>query len=269
MEKNCKYCQKEFRVKPSHFEKKFYCSRACMSSDYKNRMRGENNPNWKDISKPCTICGNLFVSYMKTSKYCSQKCAGLSEQNIKKLKVICNYQRPIRILKEKILVVKIKQKTGPKPKPLSPNKVCEHCNNPYHAYNKNRKYCSVKCSHDSGTPQRAGDANVLSMKKYGAKKDANHNIISTYLEYRGCFVKDLSGAGCGVPDMIVWVKTEWVLVEIKNMKTGYGKRGLNKRQKEWAANWKGGKVYLVTSTEDAELLATRQFDKLKSFPTDP
>lgn len=239
-----------------------------MASDYKNRMGGEGNPNWKNVFKICETCGNNFKTYQPTSKFCSQSCAGRSDKNIEKLKSICHIPRQKKIKKKKYVKVKVQQKRGPKPRPLTPNRICEHCNKPYHSYNKTRKYCSVKCSHDDGTPQRAGDVNVLSMKKYGAKKDANHNVISTYLEYRGCFVKDLSGAGCGVPDLIVWVKTEWVLVEIKNTKTGYGKRGLNKRQKEWATNWKGGKVYMVTSTKEAELLATQQYDKLKSFPLD-
>lgn len=239
-----------------------------MASDYKTRLWGENNPNWKNAFRVCNTCGNSFQSYNKTSKYCSRKCAGLSDANIQKLKVICKIVKPKKEKKTKITKVKVKHKPGPKRKPLKPNRVCEYCNKPYHSYNKGRKYCSVKCSHDSGTPQRAGNANVISMKRYGAKKDANHNSISEYLEWRGCFVRDLSGAGFGVPDMLVWVRTEWVLVEIKNTKTGYGKRGLNKNQKQWASNWKGGRVYVVTSIDDAELLATKQYDKLKSFPED-
>lgn len=259
-----------------------------MSSDYKTRMRGENNPNFRNISKTCGGCGNAFKSYNKASKYCSRECAGNSEQNIKKLKTISRILRKPRKRKDKgfkqcVICEKqfkiINSKTQScsrecrnklhsvrKIRELVPNRVCEHCEKPYHSYTKTRKFCSVKCSLDSGTPQRAGNANVESMKKYGAKKDANHNAIAEYLESKGCFVRDLSGLGFGTPDMLVWVKTAWILVEIKNKKTGYGRRGLNKKQKDWANNWRGGKVYIVCSIEDAELLINQHFDKLECFP---
>ena len=47
MKKNCLNCGKEIDVKPSHFERKKYCSRAC-KSDYQKK----NPPQfWKDMSK--------------------------------------------------------------------------------------------------------------------------------------------------------------------------------------------------------------------------
>ena len=36
--KICKQCGKPFRVKPSHFHKKFYCGKNCMGEAYRTRM---------------------------------------------------------------------------------------------------------------------------------------------------------------------------------------------------------------------------------------
>lgn len=107
----------------------------------------------------------------------------------------------------------------------------------------------------------------MAKSKYGAKKDANHNevfaVISTFTA-----VKDLSNAGCGVPDGIAWVNDGWHLFDVKNPKTGYGKRGLNPRQKKWAEDWRGGPVYLIYNTDEAMKFAKGDFTGLKKFPED-
>ena len=47
--KKCVVCEKEIFIKPSHSEKSgTYCSHSCMANDYKERLKGANNPNWKD-----------------------------------------------------------------------------------------------------------------------------------------------------------------------------------------------------------------------------
>lgn len=79
-------------------------------------------------------------------------------------------------------------------------------------------------------------------RKYGAKKDANHNQIVEEFIQLGCCVHDCSSVGGGVPDLLVGLPDSYLCmyVEIKNPKTGYGRRGLNKNQKAFAANWTGG-----------------------------
>lgn len=76
MEKKCKNCGESYSVKPSHYHKSSYCSRECMASGYKDRLRGKDNPNYKNAgAKICTHCGSEFSNYNKTQKYCSMSCA--------------------------------------------------------------------------------------------------------------------------------------------------------------------------------------------------
>jgi len=73
-----------------------------------------------------------------------------------------------------------------------------------------------------------------------------------------CHVIDLSLLGDGKPDILVWCRTRYILVEIKNPKTGYGRKGLNKNQKSWAEEWMGGPVYVVSNREHVISLVTGQ-----------
>ena len=106
---------------------------------------------------------------------------------------------------------------------------------------------------------------AMAKLKYGAKKDANHSEIFDYIAAHTA-VKDLSNAGFGVPDGIAWVSDGWRLFDVKNPKTGYGKRGLNARQKSWADDWRGGPVYLIYTVEDAKFFVRGEFSSLKQFP---
>lgn len=106
----------------------------------------------------------------------------------------------------------------------------------------------------------------MAMKKYGAKKDANHNEIVSFFRENNVVVNDLSSAGFGVPDLIVFSDSQWRLVEIKNLKTAYGKSGLNKVQKKWAENWQGGVVFIITSIDDAKLFIDKKYNELRQFP---
>jgi hypothetical protein len=53
------------------------------------------------------------------------------------------------------------------------------------------------------------------------------------------------------------------LVEIKNPKTGYGRRGLNPIQKQWIERWNGGPIYIIKSLDDAEQFARGRFDEVE------
>ena len=98
--------------------------------------------------------------------------------------------------------------------------------------------------------------------KYGAKKDANHTEIMNVLRVF-CPVHDLSAFGMGLPDGLAWIKGAWQLFDIKNLKTAYGRRGLNPTQKKWIKNWKGGPVFLIHTVDEAQQFARGQFDGLK------
>lgn len=105
----------------------------------------------------------------------------------------------------------------------------------------------------------------MAKRGYGAKKDANHKELFAVIG-KIVPVKDLSDAGFGVPDGIAWINNGWHLFDIKNPKTSYGRRGLNKIQKRWALDWSGGPVYLLYSVDDALAFATGRFDGIKRFP---
>jgi hypothetical protein len=144
-----------------------------------------------------------------------------------------------------------------------PNKTCCQCGGRYHHYNKNNRYCSYSCHLKSGGALRAGLAAAGARVKYGAKKDANHIAIVQVMKQCGVPVYDLSGAGNGVPDCIAWVKNEWRLVEIKNPKTGYGRRGLNPIQQKWIDQWRGGPVFILKSVDDALAFTGGKFEAVE------
>lgn len=87
--------------------------------------------------------------------------------------------------------------------------------------------------------------------KYGAKKDANHNDVVSALEKAGASVLDMSAIGGGFPDLVCGFRGVTLLMEVKNPKTAYGRRGLNKNQIRWQQTWCGGPVSLVDGPESA------------------
>lgn len=84
--KSCRYCGALFTVKASQADKRFNCSQDCMAAEYRNRMRGSDNPNYRNAGqKVCRQCGEHFESYAKTAKYCSVACRGLSQRKASKV----------------------------------------------------------------------------------------------------------------------------------------------------------------------------------------
>jgi hypothetical protein len=152
--------------------------------------------------------------------------------------------------------------------PARPSKACEQCGSVFvYSPSQQRKFCSYQCHLDSGGAQRAGKAAGSMTRKYGAKKDANHAELVGALRKLGASVLDLSGLGSGIPDLVVWCAERYVLVDIKNRGTAYGRRGLNKNQKEWADGW-STPVFLVYDTADVEALVKGEFGKIKRYPED-
>lgn len=194
---------------------------------------------WLGYKCICTICGYDFHSYSKT-KYCS-----LHKQEARH-----------------------KQGTGRKiPPSIKITANCLQCGKEFKHYPSHyQKYCSYKCHIDSGGAYRAGKAAKSMTRKYGAKKDANHNEIVEAFRKLGAGVLDLSALGSGIPDLLVYCRGIIYLVDVKNPKTGYGRRGLNALQKEWADDWKGGPVYLISSIGEAADLVQGRLEKLKKYP---
>lgn len=112
---------------------------------------------------------------------------------------------------------------------------------------------------------RAGFSAARLRMIYGAKKDSNHKEIVQILQLNGAQVYDLSSAGCGIPDLLVWIREGWHLVEVKNLKNSYGRRGLNPIQKKWISQWKGGPVYILTNIDEAAKFAKGDLDGINLF----
>lgn len=73
----CKKCGKEKQCKPREVRLglKKYCSMECMSDDYKTRLKGASNPNFKNAGhKTCIMCKQAFFSYSKSRIFCSLEC---------------------------------------------------------------------------------------------------------------------------------------------------------------------------------------------------
>lgn len=76
-------CKTDFKVVPSMFERRKFCSQFCMAADYRTRT-GEKSLKLKEkIEKECVFCRNKFaVSPSLTSRqFCSKKCVDSHKSN--------------------------------------------------------------------------------------------------------------------------------------------------------------------------------------------
>jgi hypothetical protein len=130
----------------------------------------------------------------------------------------------------------------------SKEKICKYCGKTFYVSQK-QKYCSHSCFVKDDFPLRTH-----------ARKDLNHKELVDILEMGGASVKDTSKLANGFPDILVWHFNEWHLIEIKNPKTSYGKKGLSKSQKSFAENWNGGPVFVLKTSEDAKNFLNGKFE---------
>ncbi|SEO78270.1 hypothetical protein [Nitrosovibrio sp. Nv6] len=234
---------------------KKYCSVKCAQARPGTVLKGELNPNYSDAGrKVCKACSKEYRSYNKTSKYCSHACYLSTKPKVGPY--VKKGRPPKKILEPKPKIIRevVYQK-------------CLMCENTFRKIPSNtQKYCSYKCHLDSGGAFRAGKAAGTMTRKYGAKKDANHKEIVDAFEKLGACVLDMSTLGSGVPDILVMCKGTPYMVDIKNPKTGYGKRGLNQNQKEWAAEWKGGPVYMISTVDQVTDMVNGRLGSIKRFP---
>jgi hypothetical protein len=84
-----------------------------------------------------------------------------------------------------------------------------------------------------------------------SKKDANHDELVATFERLGCTVAQMHACGVpGFPDVAVGAMGRTWLVELKNPSSRYGRAGLNANQCAFARDWRGGKVYTVSSVDE-------------------
>lgn len=254
----CAHCSAVFHERPSHAAYRRYCSRDCMATAYKTRLRGSANPNHRGAPpKTCLRCGGDFFSSHKGRRYCSQRCARAHKVQPRTIQMVLRLPAPPRVKK-------------PRRTALLVTTNCDGCGVDFaHHACSERRYCSYPCFVKAGGPFRAGLAAAQAMRKYGAKKDANHAEIIAEMRKHCPGVYDMSDFGCGVPDGLAWVgegddirNWSWQLFDVKNPKTGYGRRGLNAIQRKWLSN-RGGPVYLIYTIEEARAFAKGRLDGLK------
>ena len=88
-----------------------------------------------------------------------------------------------------------------------------------------------------------------------ASKDGNHDEIVRRFRQLGCSVLETIKTGIpGFPDCVVGCVGKTYLVEIKDPHTRYGRAGLNANQTAFAQDWRGGKLFVVTSEDEATAL---------------
>ena len=216
---------------------KIYCSRNCFHTS----QIGALNGNWSNAGeKRCMLCGVHYHSYKKERQFCSQRCYHLTRPAVP-----TRCPSPPRIKKPTYC-----------PKPPRPTRTitqdCRQCKEQFTSpMSSSRIYCSYACHLASGGAWRAGMAAAKATMKYGAKKDANHHEVASALEAIGVSVIDTSGLGGGFPDFILGFRGDTLLMELKNPKTSYGRRGLNPNQLKWKASWTGGPYAVVDGVEAA------------------
>lgn len=89
------------------------------------------------------------------------------------------------------------------------------------------------------------------MRRPVSKKDGNHDDIVRAFEQLGCSVAQLHHSGiAGWPDLVCGVIGVNHLVEVKNPETRYGREGLNQNQQAFARDWRGGKLYAVSTVDE-------------------
>jgi hypothetical protein len=91
---------------------------------------------------------------------------------------------------------------------------------------------------------------------YARNKDGNHAAVVSALRACGASVEPIESIKGGLPDLLVGAFGITELVEVKDGEKIPSKRRLNADQQKWHREWKGRRVVVVESVEEAlELVA--------------
>ena len=80
--------------------------------------------------------------------------------------------------------------------------------------------------------------------------DKNHAEIVKLFRDCGCSVCDLSAVGGGVPDILIGMPGDNILIEIKDGSKPPSKQRLNNKQKQWHMEWPGP-CFVVHNVDEA------------------
>ena len=89
------------------------------------------------------------------------------------------------------------------------------------------------------------------MSRFARRTDDNHARVAKALRRAGALVHSIASAGGGVPDLLVSIRGDLHLVEVKDGEKSPSERALTPAQEKWHANWAGPRVHVVTSPEEA------------------
>lgn len=87
------------------------------------------------------------------------------------------------------------------------------------------------------------------MRRRG-RVDANHLAIVKALRQAGCSVQSLADIGSGCPDLLVGLRGQNFLLEIKDWAQKPSKRKLTGKEVLWLENWRG-QADVITTPEQA------------------
>lgn len=122
---------------------------------------------------------------------------------------------------------------------------CGLCRTHVVTWHRMQRFCSLACSAWGRykPPHRKG-GNLR-----GFAPDLNQQDVVEAYKARGAGVIDTSHIGSGFPDLIVGYAGRNHLVEVKNPRYTYGRRGLSSRQQAFAAE--GWRIHVVRSVPEA------------------
>jgi len=88
------------------------------------------------------------------------------------------------------------------------------------------------------------------MRRAG-RTDANQSVIVAALRAAGASVAITSGAGNGLPDLLVGWRGETILMELKDGDKPPSAKQLTPAESYFVEHWRGRPVVVVESVEDA------------------
>jgi hypothetical protein len=83
------------------------------------------------------------------------------------------------------------------------------------------------------------------------KLDGNHHAIADALRGVGCTVVSLASLANGAPDLLVGLRGNTVLLEVKDGSKPPSARRLTPLEKAFFARWRGGDLFVVDSVDEA------------------
>lgn len=91
-----------------------------------------------------------------------------------------------------------------------------------------------------------------------SRKDGNHDELVKVFEQLGCSVAQMHASGvAGFPDAVIGLLGSCnKLVEFKSTATAYGRAGLNANQSVFNRDWRGERMYTVSSPDEVIALVT-------------